>query len=152
MVAYDLDFNAILVSPFKTCKGKHFLEDYNYIVSRLRKNGMLANLQILDNDASAEYKRTITEEWGNNYQLVPPDINKHNAAERAIRTFKAHFSSILMGIAPDFVKNIWYHLLPQNGMTSLRQSTLDPTKSAWGFFMLPLIMPPPLLGLLAAAS
>ena len=67
---------------------------------------------------------------------MPPDIHIRNASEQDIRTFKAHFLSILAGIAPDFPKFLWDHLLPQTEMTLnfLQQSTLNPTKSAWGFF------------------
>ena len=62
--------------------------------------GHRVNLQILDNEASGEYKRTIEEVWKSTYQLVPPDMHRRNAAERAIRTFKAHFLAILAGVSP----------------------------------------------------
>ena len=101
-------------------------------MTRLRKNGMLFNLQILDNEASSKFKHLITEDLGIKYQLVPPDIHRRKAVERVIWTFKSHFLSILAGIVPDFQKKLWYHLLPQTEMTLnfLKQSTLDPTKSA----------------------
>ena len=128
MVAYHFESNAILVSPFKTRKDKHRLEAYKSIMTRLRKNGMSVNL-----------KHLITEDLGIKYQLVSPDIHRRNAAEQAVRTFKAHFLSILAGIAPDLPKFLWDHLLPQTEMTLnfLRQSTLDPTKLAWEFFNTP---------------
>ena len=105
-------------------------------MERLRKNGMIVNLQILDNEVSTKFKHLITEELGINYQLVPPYIHRRNAAEQAIRTFKPHFLSILAGIVPNLPKFLWYHLFPQTEMTLnfLRKSTLDPTKSAWEFF------------------
>ena len=108
-------------------------------MTRLRKNLMSVNLQILDNEASSKLKNLITEDLGIKYQLMPPDIHRRNAEERAIQTFKAHFLSILAVIAPDFTKLLWDHLLPQTEMTLnlLRQSTLNPTKSAWGFFNAP---------------
>ena len=58
------------------------------------------------------------------------------AAERAIRTFKAHFLSILAGVAPDFPRNLWDLLLPQAELTLnlLRQEILDPSQSAWSYF------------------
>ena len=74
-------------------------------MTRLRKNGMLFNLQILDNEASSKFKHLITEDLGIKYQLVPPDIHRRNAVERVIWTFKSHFLSILAGIVPDFQKN-----------------------------------------------
>ena len=113
IVAYHCDSNAILVAPFKTRKDTHRLEAYKSIMKRLRKNGMSVNLQILNNEASSKFKHLITEDLGIKYQLVPPDIHRRNASERSIRTFKAHFLSILAGIAPDFQKFLWNHLLPQ---------------------------------------
>ena len=59
-----------------------------------------------------------------------------NAAERAIRSFKAHFLAILAGVASNFPRNLWDLLLPQTKMTlnMLRQETSDPTTSVWDFF------------------
>ena len=110
--------------------------EYNKIIQRLTDNKLIVDLQILDNKASAEYKRAIKTKWNDNYQLVPPNTHRRNAAERAIRTFKAHFLSILAGVAPDFPRNLWYLLLPQTELTLnlLRQATLDPTRSAWSYF------------------
>ena len=51
--------------------------------------------------------------WKVYYQLVPPNIHRCNAAERAIITFKAHFLSVLAGIAEDLQKNMWYLLITQ---------------------------------------
>ena len=71
------------------------------------------DLKILDNEASAEYKKLVTETWNVKYQLVPPHIHRRNAAERAIRTFKAHLLSVLEGVAVDFPRNLWDLLIPQ---------------------------------------
>ena len=108
-------------------------------MTRLRRNVMSVNLQILDNEASSKFKHLLTEDLGIKYQLVPPYIHRRNAAERAIRTFKAHFLSILAEIVPDLLKFSWDHLLHQTEMTLnfLQQSTLNPTKSAWEFFNAP---------------
>ena len=76
---------------------------------RLLNNKLTVDLQILDNEASAEYKRAITENWNANYQLVPPNKHQINAAERAICAFKAHFLSILVGVAPYFPRNMEQH-------------------------------------------
>ena len=82
-------------------------------MQRLKERNHHVDLQILDNEASAEYKKLMTEKWNVNYQLVPPHIHCRNAEERAIRTFKAHFLSILAGVADDFSRNLWDLLIPQ---------------------------------------
>ena len=76
------------------------------------------------------------ENWNANYQLVPPNTHRSNVYEPAIRTCKAHFLSILVGVAPDFPRNLWELLLPQTELTLnlLRQATLDPSRSAWSYF------------------
>ena len=102
-------------------------------MERLCKNGMIVNLQILDNEASTKFKHIITEDLGINYQLAPPDIHRRNTAERAILNSNALFLYILAGIAPDFPELLWDHLLPQTetNLNFLRQSTLNLTKSTW---------------------
>ena len=74
---------------------------YNTIIHRLKDINMLVKLQILDNEASKESKTIIKDKWNINYQLVPSHIHLQNAAERDIRTFKAHLLSILVGVADD---------------------------------------------------
>ena len=94
-------------------------------MTRLQKNGMSVNLQILDNEASSKFKHLITEDLGIKYQLVLPDIHRRNAAERAICTFKAHFLSILAVIASEFPTFLWNHLLPQTEMTLIFFATIN---------------------------
>ena len=67
-------------------------------MQRLKGIGLATDLQILDNEASQDYKATITDKWGVDFQLVPPDIHRRNSAERSIRTFRAHLLAILSGV------------------------------------------------------
>ena len=101
----------------------------------LTENKLYVDLHILDNEASEEYKRSIKNKWNAKYQLVPPHTHRSNADEQAIRTFKAHFLSILAGVAPDLPRNLWDLLLPQAELSLkfLRQATLDPSQSAWSY-------------------
>ena len=66
-------------------------------------------------------------------ELVQPGCHRRNAAEVAIRNFKAHFLSILAGTADDFLLQLWDKLLPQAEITVnlLRQSNATPTISAY---------------------
>ena len=135
MVAYHSS-NVILVEPFKSRKDTFRLAAYDTIIQRLKDKDLLVDLQIVDNECSMSYKRIMTDKWGVEFQLVPPDMNRRNAAERAIRSFKAHFLAILSGVASDFPRNLWDLLLPQTEMTlnMLRQAASDPAISAWDFF------------------
>ena len=73
--------------------------------------------QVLYNKASAEYIHCITHKWKCTHQKVPPDMHRCNKAEQAIRTFKAHFLSILASVDPTLPKNRWDLLLPQAELT-----------------------------------
>ena len=136
MIAYHYDANVILACPFKNRKDRHRLDAYAAIMESLKRRGHNVDLQILDNEASAAYKKEITETWGSKFQLVPPNMHRRNAAERAIRTFKAHFLSVLAGVADDFPRFLWDLLIPQAVMqlNFLRQATLNPSISAWEYF------------------
>ena len=59
MIAYNFDANLILANPFSSRKDTHWLLEYNKIMQGLTDNKLIVNLQILDNKASAEYKRAI---------------------------------------------------------------------------------------------
>ena len=73
MIAYHCDANLILAEPFSSRKDTNQLLAYNKIMQRLTINKRLVDLQILDNEASSEYKRSIKTKWNANDQLVPPN-------------------------------------------------------------------------------
>ena len=94
------------------------------------------DVQILDNEVSAEFKRIIVGDWGYTYQLVPPRVHRRNISERAICTFKAHFLSVLAGVYTGFAKFGWDNLLGQTELifNLLCQTTSNPRISAWEYF------------------
>ena len=104
MISYHCDSNTILQAPFVNRNDKHRIRAYNSIMKKLTDIGNHVEIQILDNEVSAEFKKTIQQNWGAKYQLVPPNVHRRNISERAIRTFKAHFLAILAGVYPDFPK------------------------------------------------
>jgi hypothetical protein len=136
MIAFHANGNLILQQAFKTRSNKHCIAIYNAIMTRLVARGLLVDLQILDNEASAAYTHAITVTWQAKFQLVPPDMYHRNWAEQAIRTSKDHFLSILAGVDASFPPYLWDLLLPQAELTLnlLRQSALNPWISVWEFF------------------
>jgi hypothetical protein len=68
-----------------------------------------------------------------NMELVPPGCHQCNAAEVAIRNFKAHYLSVLAGVADDFPPSLWDCLLPQTEITInlIQQSNATPNVSAY---------------------
>ncbi len=113
----------------------------------LAARGLLVDLQILDNEASAEYKEAITFKWNTNSNLshwtciAKTGLNAlfARSRKRTICTFKDHFLAILAGVNSSFPPYLWYLLLPQAELTLnlLRQATLNPRISAWEFFQGP---------------
>jgi hypothetical protein len=66
-------------------------------------------------------------------EVVPPGCHRRNTAKVAIHNFKAHFLSILAGIANDFPPNFWDWLLPQTKITInlIRQTNATPNVLAY---------------------
>ena len=77
-------------------------------------------------------KEHIRDKYKFNLELAP-GCHRRNAAEVAIRNFKAHFLSVLAGTADNFMPSLWDKLLPQTEITLnlLRQSNATPTISAY---------------------
>ena len=132
VLSYHVYNNVILVEPFESRHDHHRLTAADRIMTRLTKRGHGVDLQILDNECSAAYKLHIEENWGAEFQLVPPGVHRRNMAKHAIRTFKAHFLSILAGISDIFLNYLWDRLLPQTELTLnlLCQYNIDLSMSA----------------------
>ena len=116
----------------KNRENKEFLRVYKELMHYLTIRGLKPTIHRLDNEASKEYKDTITKN-GVKYQLTPAQIHRRNLAERAILTFKNHFIAILQGVHSKFPANQWDLLLPQAELTVnlLRNSRLNPRLSSY---------------------
>ncbi len=72
-------------------------------------------------------------------ELVPPACHRHNAAKVTICNFKAHFLSVLAGVADNFPPNLWDWLLPQTNITMnwIWQSNATPNVLAFAHLSRP---------------
>ena len=133
MVMVEIDSNAILVEPMKSRKDAEMTRAYTSLLQRLRRAGINPTKHVLDNEVSNKLKDIIRNECKLELELVPPGCHRRNAAEVAIRNFKAHFLSVLAGVAEDFPIQLWDRLLPQTEITLnlLRQSNATPSVSAY---------------------
>jgi hypothetical protein len=133
MVMVEIDSNAILVEPMKSRKNQEMIRAYDALVKRLQRAGIKPKKHVLDNEISENMKEHIRQQYKFAMELVPPGCHRRNAAEVAIRNFKAHFLSILAGTADNFPPSLWDRLLPQIEITLnlLRQSNATPTVSAY---------------------
>jgi hypothetical protein len=107
------------------------LEAHKQAFTKLKTAGLTPKLARVDNECSNALKEFLHEEQVD-YQLVPPLIHRHNAAERAIRTFKNHFVAGLASCDPMFPLHLWDRLLPQALLTLniLQGSRFNPQLSA----------------------
>ena len=103
------------------------------MITRLYRAGIVPTKHVLDNEVLESMKEMIRDQYHMTMELVPPGCHRRNAAEVAIRNFKAHFLSVLAGAANDFPMQLWNRLLPQTEITLnlLRQSNTTPTVSAY---------------------
>ena len=76
----------------------------------LSERGLHPALQILDNECPAVVKQFFKEEQVK-FQLVPPNLHRNNAAEKAIGTFKDHFVTMLCSVDPRFPMHLWCRLV-----------------------------------------
>ena len=133
MVMVGIDSNAILVDPLKNCMDAEPIKSYRDMMLRLKRVFIVPRKHILDNEVSTAMKTIIRDEYKIKTELVPPGCHPRNAAEVAIRNFKAHFLSVLAGTAEGFPPSLWDRLLPQAEVTVnlLRQSNTAPHVSAY---------------------
>jgi hypothetical protein len=133
MVMVEIDSNATLVEPMTSRKDSEMIRAYDVLVKRLQNAGVHPKKHVLDNEISENMKQHIRDQYKFTLELVPPGCHRRNAAEVAIRNFKAHFLSVLAGTADNFPDNLWDRLLPQTEITLnlLRQSNATLTVSAY---------------------
>jgi hypothetical protein len=131
VVLYDYDSNAILAEPMKNCTDHEMVRAFKHLLAYLCDRGLRPKLQRLDNEASAALQHAMRQE-NIDYQLIPPHVHRHNAAEGAIQTFKNHFIAGLCSVDPNFPLQLWDRLLPPATTTLnlLRSSRINPRLSA----------------------
>jgi hypothetical protein len=78
MIAYHMDGSLILQQAFQMKANKHRIPAFNTIMEKLAACGLSVDLNIRDNEASADFKQVITESWKTKFQLLPPDMHQRN--------------------------------------------------------------------------
>ena len=130
-VLYHQDTNSIHAVAIPNRKAASIRNAWEQTHTMLVHQGHPPDLHILDNECSQDLKDAFTKHQIQ-FQRVPPKEHRVNAAERAIRTFKNHFVSILCTVHSKFPLTEWDRLLPQTTLTLnlLRSSRIHPSLSA----------------------
>ena len=113
MVLYHVDSNSIWVEPMKNCTEGEIILARQKALERMSEAGITPKHQVLDNEASKEYKKAIKDS-NTTFQLIPPDDHRCNIFEKAVQqTWKNHFVSVISGTATTFPMHLWCQILPQ---------------------------------------
>ncbi len=104
---------------------------YNALLLQLKRAGIVPKKHVLNNEVSENMKNHICDMCKLDMELVPPGCHRRNTAKVAIGNFKAHFLSILAGVADNFPPNLWDQLLPQTKITINLIQQLMPPPTFW---------------------
>lgn len=91
----------ILAEPLKNRQATTITEAWQKIHNKCKKAGVAPTTWVLDNEKSVILEDVFAEAEVT-FELVAPYTHQANLAERAIRTFKAHFKSGLATTHPNF--------------------------------------------------
>ena len=106
MILHHVDSNSSWAEAMRNQSDGKLILARARALARMQRRGLIPKHQILDNQASAEYKATI-EASGMTYELVSPEKHRRNMAEKVIQTFKDHFVGVLSGCAPSMPIHLW---------------------------------------------
>ena len=100
--------------------------------SFFRVRGYRPQLHKLDNETSHDVEDFITDQQAK-IQYTPVDMHRTNIAERCIRTWKNHFTSMRAGAPPYFCMANWCRMTDQCDITlnMMRSCTINPRLSAF---------------------
>jgi hypothetical protein len=131
MVMYYIDGSYIMMEPMKSRHEDEMIRVHSILIERLKQQGFEPKKQILDNEISKAYAKSI-KNHGMVHERVPKEAHRRNAAEKAIQTAKNHFKAVLAGCDRSFPMHLWDRLLPQVELTCnlLRPANANPNVSA----------------------
>ena len=132
MILYEYRSNAILCRALKSQSDESMVDAFNDVYEELASKGFKPKLHIMDNQCSKAVVKQI-KAAGVNIQLVPPDEHKVNAAERAIQTWKDHWTAGMGTLDPNCPMQLWCQFIDQAQLTLnlLRTSRINPKLSAY---------------------
>ena len=104
------------------------LRAYYVLYDILGNSGKAASLNIMDNEASTSLNQLL-QKIRILVQLAPPHSHRKDSAERAIRTFKNNFVSILASVDKNVLIYIWFRKVkkPEIKISLL----ITPRKNRW---------------------
>jgi len=102
---------------------------YLHLLNRIKQAGVVTLKHVMDNNVSEVLREVIEKDC--TLDLVPPGCHRRNAAEVAIKTFKAHFIAILTGLPTSFPINVHPMQDPHSLPTPTSLAKLISTRTHW---------------------
>ncbi len=132
LIFYIYDVNFIASTPIENCTKEELLHAYQITNKYLSSRGFKPLLHKMDNKTSKDVEEFIDSQH-TTLQYTPPDIHRTNSTERAIRTWKNHFSTGIASLPKSFPIANWCHLTNQCDYTinMLRPCCQNPLLSAF---------------------
>jgi len=132
VIFYAVDGNYVKSYPIKSRHRSNLLKAYDDVYSYLRVRGYRPQLHKLDNETSKDAEEFIAEQQAK-VQYTPADMHRTNLAERAIRTWKNHFTATRAGTPSSFKMANWCKMTEQCDITlnMMRPCTTNPRLSAF---------------------
>ena len=132
IIFYAVDGNFIKSYPIKSRHRSQILKAYEDVYAYLRIRGYRPQLHKLDNETSHDVENFITESQAK-VQYTPADMHRTNLAERAVRTWKNHFTATRAGTPSTFKMSNWCKMTEQCDITlnMMRPCTTNPLLSAF---------------------
>ena len=132
LIGYSENGRFIKSVPMKGDSSDDLIKAYDHLITFFRTKGKVHRIINLDNQTSADLQTYFNKVAKVHYRYVPPGNHRTNHAERDIRTWKNHYTSVIAGVDPSFPKDMWDELLDQVDLTLnvLRSSGVN-NESAW---------------------
>lgn len=116
LFGYHYDSNIILVQPLQNREAQTITTARETLNERFCIAGVKQFTYIMDNECSTTLQNALTRHKIS-WQLVPTKTHRHNAAERAIQTYKNHLKAGLSLLDPNFPLREWDRILTQSELT-----------------------------------
>ena len=121
---YIFDPNYIKSVPIRNHSKDELLRAYTKVYAWLTGRGYRPLLHKLDNETSRDIEALVAAKQVK-IQYTPPDMHRTNPAERAVRTWKNHFTAGIAGIPPSFPIANWCRLTTQSDMMLNMYEAMD---------------------------
>jgi hypothetical protein len=108
--------NYIHIEPLRSRNHSDYIIAYDNTIKFWAAHGFRPKLLRLDNETSIQLEQFLDQQCIS-HQYFPTGQHRSNRAERAIRTWKNHFLSVLSTVATKFPLQLWDKLIPQAELT-----------------------------------